>query len=148
MEHDKECINVGVLSAAKWVREAEKTLLATSDEYANLAADLAGKVKSKTPNPMMVRAGIRLVLKDNAFDIQHRRFVAQGSSTLRSIGLSVPVTRLVNTFANKGIEAGEGAGKSFALKQVHSLISEVLHKKRVPKQVADQAADGLVAAIA
>ncbi|MGY8797764.1 MAG: hypothetical protein ACKVG4_03155 [Longimicrobiales bacterium] len=29
-----------------------------------------------------------------------------------------------------------------------SLISEVLHKKRVPKQVADQAADGLVAAIA
>ena len=143
----KEGINTGILSAADLVRNAEKTLLATADEYTQMAVEMADKVKSNTPGPTVVKLGVRLVLKDNAFDIQQRRFVAQGSSMLRSIGLHAPVTRVINSFANSAIESGEAKAKTFAMRQVQSLISGVLQHKRVPQPIADQAAGMLVGAL-
>lgn len=144
----KEGVNSGILSAADLVREAEKTVLATADEYTKKASDLANKVKSSTPGPRTVRAGVRLALKDNAFDVGQRRFVARGSSRLRRIGLHAPTTRMVNTIANKAISAGENKAKSFALLHLQGVISNVLQKKRVPAQIAEKAAGMLVGALA
>lgn len=139
------------LAAEQLIKTLEQKSVKTLDVYAEMAMKFSGLVKSKTPGPKTVKLAIRLLLKDNAFDFHKQRFVAQGSRTLRRVGLHAPGTRVINSVLNYGIKRGTRSAqqkvRSMALRQIDALLTNVLVSKRVPRHFAEAAAGRIVSAL-
>ncbi len=111
------------------VRRTAKKVVAEARKAATDAAAFEESVKSKTPGPMKVQAGVYAVLESNGFNWRKRRFEYQGY-----IG---PVTRVANRFINSKLS---GAEEMLRKKAVEGATAAVAQKAAAAKSNASVSA--------
>lgn len=106
---------------------------------ARLDPELAQYVRRKTPGRRVVALGVRLVLRNNGFDMNTMRFSYQGR-----LGI---VTRPINMKLNRKIAAATPDPEDLAQLAMSAFLSRQLQSSHVPAPVAQRIAGPLVGAL-
>ncbi len=100
---------------------------------------LAQWVRDRTPGPRMVSLGVKLVLKNNGFDLRQQEFSYQGR-----LGL---VTRPINWRLNREIQGAIQSAQGMAQVALTSLLEREMTNAHVPQLVASRIAGPLVSLV-
>jgi hypothetical protein len=115
-------------------REINSLIETLRDKAGTLDPELGAFVKKKTPGPNKVALAVKLVLRNNGFDLKKNQFVYQGK-----VGV---VTRPINAKLNQKLRAltGDRGMPEIALA---AYLDRSLQSSRVPAAVAGPLANAL-----